>query len=210
MSIRVLTVDREFGCGGSEVAEALAQRLQWKLWDQALTAEIAKRTKSDPAVVAKREWQKDSTIYRMFKTFLRGAFEGSLPPVKQLELLDSETIARVTQSIVQDVATEGRCVLVGRGSAYFLRERCDTIHCFLYASTEFKVQHLIRSGEKPSEALRLVDSTDSDRAAFVKHYFHLKWPDRQDYHLMLNTSLGIGPVVNSILHYVQDVDALRR
>src|ERR1700680_604084 len=76
--IRVLTIEREYGSGGGEIASALAQRLGWKLWDQALTNEIARLMECDCRVVEEREEKRDPLYYRLFKAFMRGSTEGRL------------------------------------------------------------------------------------------------------------------------------------
>jgi hypothetical protein len=93
MMIRAVTIEREFGCGGSEVAAKLAELLGWKLWDHELIQEIARLTNCTPQAVEQREWKNDPAVYRVFKSFLRGAFEGGLPPTDRLELLDARRIA---------------------------------------------------------------------------------------------------------------------
>jgi Cytidylate kinase-like family len=55
--IQAITIEREFGCGGSEIAAKLAGLLGWKLWDHELTQEIARLTNSTPQAVEKREWK---------------------------------------------------------------------------------------------------------------------------------------------------------
>jgi cytidylate kinase-like protein len=80
MLIRAITIEREFGCGGSEIAAKLAELLGWKLWDHELTQEIARLTNSTPQAVEKREWRNDPAVYRVFKSFLR---EHSRGPYRQ-------------------------------------------------------------------------------------------------------------------------------
>jgi hypothetical protein len=134
MVIRAVTIEREFGCGGSEIAAKLAELLGWKLWDHELTQEIARLTNSTPQAVEQREWKNDPAVYRVFKSFLRGAFEGGLPPTDRLELLDARRIAAVSEQAVNHALSGGPCVIVGRGSQYFLRNRKDVFRAFLYAS----------------------------------------------------------------------------
>src|SRR5271156_1188873 len=110
--IRAVAIEREFGCGGSEIAAKLAELLGWKLWDHELTEEIARLSNSTPQAVEKREWKNDPTAYRVFKSFLRGAFEGSLPPTDRMELLDARRIAMVSESAVNRALSGGPCVIV--------------------------------------------------------------------------------------------------
>jgi hypothetical protein len=205
MMIQAVSIEREFGCGGSAIAAKLAELLGWKLWDHELTQEIARLTHSTPQAVEKREWKDDPAVYRVFKSFLRGAFEGGLPPTDRLELLDARRIAAVSEQVVKNALSGGPCVIVGRGSQYFLRDRKDVFRTFLYASRNFKIHRLITTGIPEEKAITDVDTIDSDRIAFVKQYFKQNWPDRHVYDAMLNTERGDSFVAEMLAHCVQQV-----
>jgi cytidylate kinase len=196
--IRIVTIEREYGCGGGDIARRLADRLQWKLWDHALTEEIARLAHCPEAVVERREERTDPLYYRLFKSFLRGSYEGSLNAHK-LNLVDSETIMKTTRRVVQHVASKGNCVIVGRGAQHFLCDRRDTFRIFLYAPREQKVQRIVARGKTEAEAQERVDSVDHERTQFIQKYFGVDWPDRPLYHAMLNTAIGEEMVVDAIL-----------
>jgi Cytidylate kinase-like family len=203
MIIRAITIEREFGCGGSEIAVKLAELLGWKLWDHELTQEIARLTKSSPEVVERIEWKRDPAVYRVFLSFLRGAFEGGLPPTNRLALLDARRIATVSQAAINQALSTGPCVIVGRGSQYFLRDRKDVFRTFLYASRDYKIHRLVCAGTPERDAIEQVDTTDRDRAAFVKRYLKLNWPERQIYNAMFNTEMGDSYVAEMLAHCAQ-------
>jgi cytidylate kinase len=196
--INIVTIEREYGCGGGEIARKTADRLGWKLWDELLTCEIARLSNCKQSEVQSREERLDPLYYRLFKSILRGSFEGSLN-VHRLKLLDADSILRITQQVVQKAASEGNCVIVGRGSQHFLRHRNDTLRIFLYAPREAKIRRLIAEGGSEKDAKEAVDVVDSERAAFVEKYFHMQWPDRSVYHAMLNTAIGPENVIDEIL-----------
>jgi cytidylate kinase len=196
--IRILTVEREYGCGGGAIARKIADRLGWTLWDEALTSEIARLSHCDPAEVEAREEQVDPIYYRLLTSIMRGSFEGSLN-VHRLTLLDADSIFRLTERVVQKAAAAGNCVIVGRGSQHFLRDRVDTVRVFLYAPREEKVRRLMSDGVCEKDVGRLVDTIDHDRTAFVDRYFHMPWPNRPLYHAMLNTAAGDDLVIQMIL-----------
>jgi Cytidylate kinase-like family len=205
MMIRAVTIEREFGCGGSEITARLAELLGWKLWDHELTQEIARLTRSSPEVVKKIEWKRDPAVYRVFLSFLRGAFEGGLPPTNRLALLDARRIATVSEAVVNQALSEGPCVIVGRGSQYFLRNRKDVFRTFLYASRDYKIHRLICGGTSERDAIEQIDTTDRDRAAFVKKYLKLNWPEHHLYNAMFNTEMGDSYVAEMLVHCVQEV-----
>jgi len=205
MMIRAVTIEREYGCGGAAIAAKLAELLGWKLWDHELTEEIARLTHSTPQAVEKREWKNDPAVYRVFKSFLRGAFEGGLPPTDRLELLDARRISIVSQQVVNHALSSGPSVIVGRGAQYFLRDRQDVFRVFLYASRTFKIERLIHAGTSQEQAIEDVDTIDRDRAAFVKEYFKLNWPERHLFDVMLSTERGDAFVAETLARCVQQV-----
>jgi len=207
--IRAITIEREFGCGGSEVASLVAGRLGWHLWDAELTQEIARLTKCTPQAVEKREWRTDSRAYRVLQDFLRGAFEGGLPPIDRLQLLDARRIAAVSRSAVETAFSRGPSVLVGRGSQYVLRNHSDVFRVFLYGSRDSKIRRLIAAGTPQDQAVKQVDTTDKARAAFVARNLGLKWPERNLYHAMFNTDLGEAPAAGMILQCVKQCEGDR-
>jgi hypothetical protein len=188
--VQAITIEREFGCGGSEIANLVASRLGWSLWDERLTQEIARLTESTPQAVEQREWRTDPVVYRLLKDFLRGAFEGGLPPTNRLHMLDARRIAAVSEVAVKAALSSGPSVIVGRGSQFFLRNRKDVFHVFLYACRDYKIRKLISSGATEDKAIEQIDTTDKARAAFVRDYLGLKWPEPDLYHAMFNTEMG--------------------
>ena len=204
--IKIVTIEREYGCGGGEIAQKLAERLGWKLWDQLLTEEIARLANCPKAEVECREERRDPLYYRLFKSFLRGSYEGSINAHK-LNLVDSECIIKFTERVVLQAAETGNCVMVGRGSQHFLRDRPDTLRVFLYAPREDKVRRLLARGKSEHEAEELADTVDRERADFIAKYFGVEWPNRSMYHAMINTSMGDANVVETIMNFRKTFDS---
>ena len=204
--IKIVTVEREYGCGGGEIAQRLAEVLGWKLWDHLLTEEIARLANCSKAVVEQREERTDPLYYRLFKSFLRGSYEGSINAHK-LNLVDSENIMKMTERVVQHAASRGDSVIVGRGSQLYLKDRADTFRVFLYAPRENKVRRLLSRGKSEKDAQELVDTVDRERAGFIEKYFHVAWPDRAVYHVMINTAVGDETVVRTIVNFMKAFDS---
>jgi len=205
--IKIITIEREYGCGGGEIAQSLSKHLGWHLWDQQLTEEIARLARCPKAVVEVREERTDPLYYRLFKSFLRGSYEGSLN-VHRLKEVDSESILKFTQQVVEHAAEKGNSVIVGRGAQHFLRNRRDALRVFLYAPREEKIRRLLARGKTELEAEDLVDTIDRERSDFIAQYFHVEWPNRAVYHTMLNTAVGDDAVLQMILNSMQIYDAV--
>ncbi len=195
---RVITIEREYGSGAGAIARHLANQLGWTLWDREISEEIARRLKCHVDKVEEREERLDPTYYRLMKAFMRGSFEESFGG-KGVELLDAESLSKLFERVITEVADRGNCVIVGRAAPWFLRNRTDALHFFLYAPYQDKLNRVTGMGKSSKEAEDLVASVDAERAAFVKKYYGKQWPTRELYHAMLNTALGTDNVIKLIL-----------
>jgi cytidylate kinase len=201
---RVVTIEREYGCGGATIAAQLAHQLGWKLWDHLLTEEIARLAHVDCSAVMRCDEKMDSRLHRLAKSFWRGSYERGAALGNQV--FDTDCMMSMMQDTMNKIAGEGNAVIVGRGAPYLLRENPDAFHIFLYAPRAEKIRRTIADGHTESEAEELVDSVDRERMAYVKHYFNADWPTRSLYHLMLNTAVGNESVIQTILNTMHVVE----
>jgi cytidylate kinase len=201
LPIRIITVEREYGSGGALIAKALASRLGWKLWDEELSGEIARVAKVDVKAAQSCDERVDPFLYRLFRIYARGSYERALAIGSEAHF-DTDQMVQVLHKVIEDIASQGNSVIVGRGSTYILRDRPDVFHAFIYASDEEKVLRLKAIGKSEREARQLVEEVDRDRAAFIQHYFNKHWPHRPLYDVMINSKLGDQYVVDSIVQQV--------
>jgi cytidylate kinase len=201
---RLITIEREYSCGGGAIAAELAHRLGWRLWDQLLTEEIARLANVDCSAVMRCDERMDSSLYRMAKAFWRGSYERSSALGHQA--FDADCMVSMMEQIAPRIAMEGNAVVVGRGAPFFLREQPDAFHVFLYAPRAEKLRRILQEGYRQSDAEELVDTVDRERIAFVKHYFDADWPTRSLYHVMINTAVGNESVIETILHTMHLVE----
>lgn len=202
---RIITVEREYGAGGSLVAAELARHKGWQLLDQQLTCEIAKIAAVEESAVACREEKCDPLLHRLAKVFWRGSYERSLP-ISDDKIFDADELVELAHRVIEKKAQEGSCVIVGRGAPYILRARPEAFHLFVYGSRERKIERLVKLKMKHKDAVEMVDTIDRERAAFVRKYFNAEWPCRRLYHLMLNSDSGVDHVVNTVLATMQSLE----
>lgn len=202
---QILLIDRELGAGGSTVAEILGRRLNWKLYDEALSEEIARQAGIPVEVCKKREECTDPLLRRLVNLIGRGSFHPNLQST-DLATLDTDRLVSIVQKVIEQAAERKPCVIVGRGAPYFLRNRTDTFCVFLYASRDLRFRRVLKRVGDDKEAVRLVDTMDVERRKFVKRYFGQEWPNRHLFHAMLNTGAGDGITVETILHLMNAVN----
>ncbi len=197
--IRTITIEREYGAGGGAIAKKLAERLGWKLWDQALACEIARVAKVDQAVVERMDERCDSRFYRLMKVFMRGSMEQSVA-VRGMDHFDADSMVEFMRRVISGAASEGNSVIVGRGAPFLLRGRPDTLHVFVYAPLQEKVRRLREAGKSEDEAVDEIARVDRQRVIFVRRYFGMEWPTRELYHMMINSTIGDEAVIDTIVN----------
>jgi len=198
---RVITLEREYGSGAASIAKILASRLGWTLWDAAFTREIARRLNCNVETVEQREERPDPAFYRLARIFMRGSFEDATG--SKLEFLDAENLAALFERVCNDIADQGNCIVVGRGAPWFLRERAEAFHLFVYAPYDVKLNRVQAQGKTREEAEELLASVDKERAAFVKKYYNKIWPQRDLYHMMINSKVGYEVVADLVLREME-------
>jgi cytidylate kinase len=189
----IITISRQFGAGGSVVARQVAVELGWRVVDNELIDRVAARAGLPPAEVARREERAPGFIERLALALTRAAPELFPAPAEKVPEPEEATLVRVTESVVAEIAAEGRVVLVGRAAPAVLRGEHDALHVKLVASTAFRVRAAIeRLGVDPKEAERVMEETDRDRARYLRQHYGRDWNDPTNYHMILNTeALGL-------------------
>ena len=205
--ISVVTIEREYGSGGAAIAEILAKRLGWALWDRNLTSEILKMSDTLPGATSGRRAseQHDPLLYRLAKVFARGSYERTLP-LRAGETHDAERIVQLLTRVIERVGAGEKAVIVGRGGAYILRNHPTAFHVFVFAPYEEKLRRVIASGKSEAEAAELLETVDQERGAFVKRYTGRDWPNRYLYNLWINSIIGDDAVVQTMLSAISMIE----
>ena len=189
----LVTVSRQYGSGGSEVAEKVAHALGWQLWDNALVDEVARRLGVSAEEVSAREERVPSLPERIAAALALGMPE-VMPTVADLAAQPSEErIVAVTKRVIEEAVHAGPAVLVGRGAQCMLAERADALHAYCYAPVESLASYVVTNLAVPAEdARRVVIERNQQREQYVKRHWKRDWRDPANYHICVNTGwLGL-------------------
>lgn len=197
----LITISREFGAGGSLVAEHAARALGWRVVDNDFVARVAARAGIPEATVAMRDERAPGFREWLLRALSRASPElspptGQVPPAE----LEEAALVKVTESVVADLAAEGRVVLVGRAAPAVLARKEDALHVRIVAPRADRIRAVMaRQQLDPAAAERLMDDTDRNRERYHREYYDRDWADPAHFHLVLNTGLlgydGAGNVV---------------
>jgi cytidylate kinase len=191
----LITISRQYGAGGSEVARQVAAALGWQVLDNELIEEVARRAGVPAEQVAEKEERAPSFVERLARTLAASTPELLPRPVPggTLPKLQERDLVRLTESVVEEAAAKGRLVLVGRAAPVVLARERESLHVKLVAPKPFRIQAAAaRLGVEPRQASEIVEDSDSSRARYHRQYYGRDWNDPINYHLVLNTgALGL-------------------
>ncbi len=202
----LITVSRQFGSGGSEVAERIARALDWQLYDNAVVDEVARRLGMPPEEVSAREERVPSLPERIASAMALGMPE-VMPTVADLAMQPSEErIVEMTKRVIEEAVQAGPAVLVGRGAQCMLAARADALHVFCYAPTEALASYAVTNlGIAREDAARVVAERNHHREQYVKQHWKRDWRDFANYHVCVNTAwLGLDGAAELVVQLARE------
>lgn len=196
-----ITITRQYGSGGGEVARRVAEALGWRLVDSAFVDGIARGLRSTPAMVETIDERSPSLAERLADAFALGGGEVQSASLGTPMPPTEHRVAEVTKDVIDKAVARGPVVVVGRGAQAYLSQRTDVIHIHCYAPHDALVARVkTRDGLDEAEADRLVKEKNHQREQFVKRNYGREWLAPAHYHIMLNTAwLGLDRCVELVL-----------
>ena len=199
----IITVGRQYGSGGREVAQKLAQVMNIAFYDKELLAEASKDSGICQEVM---ETYDEKQGKRSFFSMMGGGFQGRGDPgYMYLEMPLNHRIFLAQFDTIRKIADAGPCVIVGRCADYVLRDHENVLNVFIKASMEERVKRIVRLYElDPMKAEESIRKADKQRATYYNYYATGNWGDVGNYHLCLDTGvLGVDGAVELIRRAVE-------
>ena len=202
MSIKVITVSRQFGSGGRTIGHEVAKRLGWDFYDKELVKKIAAESGLAESYILESGEYACSTNSFLFSWAMNsaGGRSGSLPMSDQLFIIQN--------NIIRDLAEKGNCVIVGRCSDYALRDRDDCLHTYVHADTAFRADRIVRLyGERTDTPEKRLKEKDDKRKTYYRHYTGRIWGVADNYDLSLDTGrLGVEHCAEIVAKVVEELN----
>jgi CMP/dCMP kinase len=187
--MRAVTISREYGSGGGEIAARLAKRLGWQLIDHAIVERVASELGTSLEEAEAHDESSGGIISEILNSMqnLYPVYTASLPPEA---FLSTEDYRMTVEKIVRAAAARGHVVIVGRASQQILAERRDVLHVRIIAPFEQRLVYVMqREGLDRHTPEARIHRKDHARASYLAREYHHKPDEAQLYDLVLNTSL---------------------
>ncbi len=163
----LITISRQFGAGGSEVARRVAEALEWRVVDNELIEQVAARAGLPAARVAERDERCPTFVERLARTLAAATPEvfPSSDAVHTMVDLPEAELVRITETVVREAAARGRVVVVGRAAPAVLERQANALHVKLVAPRAWRIEvAAARLGVPLAQAAAVLDDTDKMRA----------------------------------------------
>ena len=183
MSIKVITISRQFGSGGRTVAKLVADKLGWAYYDKELVKKIAAESGlAESYVLDSGEYacSTNSFLFNWAMSAESGRNPGTLPVSDQLYI--------VQNNVIRDLADKGSCVIVGRCADYILRDHTDVLNVFVHADAEFRADRIVRLyGETLDKPAKRLKEKDDKRRTYYRNYAGRVWGAASNYDVTLDS-----------------------
>ena len=190
----VISIGRQHGSGGREIARLLAQELGIKCYDKEIVDEAAKHSDFSRDLINAYDEK------RMSAFMLHAGGYG----LNENFRLNMQVVSAQFDAI-REIASKGDCIFVGRCADYILRDRRDLVSVFILGDMDERLKCLERrQGLDVATARKKIKEVDKDRSSFYKYYSDQVWGDAQNYDLCINSSrLGVEGTVKVIMDYIK-------
>jgi cytidylate kinase len=198
----VITIARQYGSGGREIGERIAELLGIPIYDKELITEAAANGNLNEDVLKNvDESAANSLLYTLAmgsNIMSHNVFGYKMPINDKLFILQSD--------VIKKYASEGSCVIIGRCADYVLKDEKDTLRLFIYGDLEHRKARIAeRHPEiKSSQVVDVINKTDKRRAYYYNFYTGNKWGKYDNYDMAINSStLGISGTAEIIADYAK-------
>ena len=182
----IITISREFGSGGHTIGKLVAEKLGYHFYGRELVEKVSKLSGFSPEFIEESGEYASARSSLLFSLATAGQYEsGGMSMHDQLYSIQAK--------VIEDIAAEGNCVIVGRCSDFILREYRDCLHVFVYADMESRAKRIVeRYGETDKSPKKRLEEKDQKRKVYYKNYTGRSWGEPHNYDLCLDSSkLGI-------------------
>src|SRR5947209_4076831 len=188
-TMRAITISREYGSGGGEIAARLAKRLGWQLIDHEVVVRVAQKLQVSQQESEEHDECVESLASRIFKN-LRLVHPAMPVTVEIPVAMDSRAFHEARCQIIEGAVASGHVVIVGRGAQAYLAQRHDVLHVRIIAPLEVRIAYVMsREGLNRGAAQARILKKDQDRARYLETFYRRRPSDPHLYDLVLNTGI---------------------
>ena len=202
----IITIGRQFGSGGREIGQKLAENFGIKYYDKELLSRAAKESGFCEDMIQNHdERPTNSFLYNLVMDTYSFGYNSSF-----VDMPISHKVFLAQFDTIKKIASEGPCVIVGRCADYALQDYQNCLNIFIHSDEKFKVKYIMNRFDDittEQKAIDMMNKKDKQRQSYYNYYTSKKWGRADNYDLSINSSiLGIDGTVKLITQFVEDFE----
>lgn len=198
----IITIGREFGSGGHEIAKILSADLGIKLYDKELL-DLAAKNSGLSADILKDYDERPTNSFLYSLSLGSYSYESVMSGVPNLPIVDK--VFAVQAEIIREISQNESCIIVGRCADSILADRENLLSVFIHADIENRAQRVMEYEKIPfNKALELVKKSDKRRASYHNYFSDSKWGDARSYDLCIDSKIGFENAAHIIKYCVEE------
>lgn len=202
----IITIGRQFGSGGREIGQKLAENFGIKYYDKELLSRAAKDSGFCEEMIQNHdERPTNSFLYNLVMDTYSFGYNSSF-----VDMPISHKVFLAQFDTIKKIASEGPCVIVGRCADYALQDYQNCLNIFIHSDEKFKVKYIMNRFDDittEQKAIDMMNKKDKQRQSYYNYYTSKKWGRADNYDLSINSSiLGIDGTVKLITQFVEDFE----
>lgn len=186
----IITIAREHGSSGKYIGGLVAEKLGIPFYYKEMTALAAKESGLATEFIAEININSPTVLHSLY--------------------LSTDVIQRAVVAqdrVIKRIAEAGSCVIVGRAADYVLKDHEDLFRVFIYAPKEYRIKRIMEVyGDSYDAAKKHVRHSDEARASYYKKISGLEWGDRENYDLIVNSSIGLEESAELICSHIRIIE----
>ncbi len=184
----IITIARQHGSSGKEIGRLVAQQLGIPFYYKEMTALAAQESGLDKEFISDLHKREPKVLYNLYLS------------TKVVRLAMT-----AQHKIIEKIADNGSCVIVGRAADYVLKNKDNVVRIFIHAPEKYRVSRVMEVyGDSEDEAKDNIRRSDKARAAYYHHISGGRWGDEKNYDLVLDSSCGVQEASAKIVAFVSE------
>jgi len=184
----VLTVSRQFGAGGRTLGKHVAEKMGFTLIDEDMVGKVAERAKVSKNWVRSIEKEAGGSLLKFMSYLVPQRYVNQILDDTR-GYIDEEVYVSTLTEIINELAREDNCVIVGRAGQYILRDHPTAFHVLLVAEMPDRINFMVDHYKlKPEEAKTVVRVREKRRVSLYRKFGREDYNDPHLYHFVLNMS----------------------
>lgn len=197
---KIIAIERQYASGGRAIGKAIANKLGIPFYGREILEMAAERNGQTADYIEHLEETASNSMFYALMTAYSRAAHG------EVDVLSPEDTLLLTETeIINELASEGPCVFIGRSAGCILKDRSDVLRVFIYADDDARIDRAVKEyGHDAKEAVSVLRKFDKRRANYYNVNYNLKWEDKAGYHLCLDSGrLGVDNCVKILMELMK-------